>query len=180
MSNTAGQAYAFLAMTPIVDGMQPALRAAIEGFSVTRPFERLPRTHFARLVILPDWVNDPEQPTEDHLRSAYLVFSTTFDGPRDSYLDELCKVLAPEAREVWGRCVGCPTRPRGVALKRYLLHNQIDIGFFVAAYPSATVEHVKSVLGLRSRVADLAIRSQSLGAGELRAAYKRERASWPR
>jgi hypothetical protein len=174
MSNTSGQAYAFLALTPIIPGEEPALRAAIEGFAVTRPFERLPRTHFARLVILPDWVNDPEQPDEDHLRSQYLIFSTTLDGPRDTYLDELCKELAPEAREVWGRCVGSPKRARGAPLKRYLLHNQIDIGFFVAAYPQATVQQVTGVLALRTRVADLAIRTQGLGASELRAAYKRE------
>jgi hypothetical protein len=174
MSNVAGQAYAFLALTPIVDGEEPALRAAIEGLAVTRPFERLERTHFARLVILPDWVNDPAQPTEDHLRSQYLIFSTTFDGPRDSYLDELCKELAPEASEVWGRCVGCPKRARGAPLKRYLLHNQIDIGFFVAAYPKATVQQVTAALARRRQVADFAIRTQGLEASELRAAYKRE------
>ena len=174
MSNTSGQAYAFLALTPIIAGEEPALRAAIEGFAVTRPFERLPRTHFARLVILPDWVSDPEQPREDHLRSQYLIFSATFDGARDSYLDELCKELAPEASEVWARCAGCPKRARGAPLKRYLLHNQIDIGFFVAAYPKATVQQVTGVLALRTRVADFAIRTQGLGARELRAAYRKE------
>ena len=172
--NSAGQAYAFLAMTPVVPGEQDALRAAIEQLAQTRPFERLPRTHFARLVILPDWVNDPAQPREDHLRSQYLIFSSTFDGPRDSYLDELCELLAPEARQIWGRCVGAPNRPRGAPLKRYLLHNQIDIGFFVAAYPKATVQQVTGVLALRTRVADFAIRTQGLGARELRAAYRKE------
>lgn len=174
MSNTAGQAYAFLAMTPIAPGEQQALRTTIEGFAATRPFERLARTHFARLVILPDWVNDPEQPREDHLRSPYLIFSTTFDGDRDSYLDELCRRLAPEAAAVWGRCIGAPKRARGVALKRYLLHNQIDIGFFVAAYPDATVGRVQAALARRRRLSDLALRTQGLGASELRAAYAAE------
>jgi len=174
MSNTAGQAYAFLAMTPIVPGAQDELRAAIEGFATTRPFERLPRTHFARLVILPDWVNDPSQPREDHLKSPYLIFSTTFDGPRDSYLDELGRRLAPEAAQVWGRCIGAPKRPRGVALKRYLLHNQIDIGFYVAAYPDATVQRVQAALARRRALADLAVRTQGLDASDLRAAYTKQ------
>ena len=172
MSNVAGQAYAFLAMTPVVPGEEAPLAAAIERLD--RPFERLPRTHFARLVIMDDWVNDPSQPDEDHLGLPYLIFSTTFDGPRDSYLDELCTVLAPECKAIWGRCVGCPPRARGAPLKRYLLHNQIDIGFFVAAYPDATVDAVKAAVARRRQVADLAIATQGMGAAELRAAYERE------
>jgi hypothetical protein len=173
MSNTSGQAYAFLAMTPIVAGEEAALRRSIEGLDRTRPFQRLPRTHVARLVILDDWVNDPSQPKQDHLRSRYLIFSATFDGPRDSYLDALCKELAAEAKQIWGRCLGCPKSARGAPLKRYLLHNQIDIGFFVAAYPHASVDKVNSVLALRRRLADFAIRTQGLGASELREAYRR-------
>jgi hypothetical protein len=174
MSNRAGQAYAFLAMTPIVDGEEAALRRTIEGLERTRPFERLPRTHFARLVILDDWLNDPAQPKQDHLRSRYLIFSATFDGPRDTYLDALCKQLAPVAKRIWGRCVGCPTSARGAPLKRYLVHNQIDIGFFVAAYPHATVEDVRAALARRRQIAGFAIRTQGLAAGELRDAYRRE------
>lgn len=174
MSNTAGQAYAFLALTPIVPGEENALRAAIEGLTVTRPFERLPRTHFARLVILPDWINDPAQPSEEHLRSQYLIFSATFDGPRDSYLDALCEELAPECKEVWGRCTGCPRRAKGPALKRYLLHNQIDIGFFVAAYPDMTVQQVHARIARRRQVAGFAIRTQGMGPAELRSAYESE------
>jgi len=174
MSNTAGQAYAFLSMTPIKAGEEDRLRAYIEGLASTRPFKRLERTHFARLVILPDWVNDPAQPEEDHLGSQYLIFSATFDGARDSYLDELCKKLAPEAKDIWGRCIGCPPSARGAALKRYLLHNQIDIGFFFAAYPDATVQTVQRVLARRKQVADFAIRAQRLDASELRHAYRQE------
>lgn len=174
MSNTSGQAYAFLSMTPIKAGEDVRLRAYIEGLARTRPFDRLRRTHFARLVILPDWVNDPSQPKADHLTSQYLIFSATFDGPRDSYLDELGKRLAPEAKEIWGRCVGCPPSARGAPLKRYLLHNQIDIGFFVAAYPDATVETVKRVLAQRKQLADFAVRTQGLEASELRHAYHQE------
>ena len=174
MSNTSGQAYAFLSMTPIEAGEEGRLRAYIEGLARTRPFERLPRTHFARLVILPDWVNDPSQPEEDRLRSQYLIFSATFDGPRDSYLDELGRRLAPEAKEIWGRCIGCPPSARGARLKRYLLHNQIDIGFFVAAYPDATVEKVKRALARRKQVGDFAVLTQGLDASELRHAYRQQ------
>jgi hypothetical protein len=174
VTNTTGQAYAFLAMTPILADEERPLRSYIESLQRSRPFERLPRTHFARLVILPDWFNDPSQPEEDHLHSQYLIFSATFDGALESYLDELCDELGTEAKQIWGRCAGCPRRAKGAALKRYLLHNQIDIGFFVAAYPHATVQKVNATLARRAQLAAFAIRTQGLPPSELRQAYERE------
>ncbi len=44
----------------------------------------------------------------------YLLFTANFDGDLDSYLDELVHALAPEAQEIWGRCIGCP-RPADAA-----------------------------------------------------------------
>ena len=102
MSNTAGQATAFMALTPIRAGEEEALRAFLDGLpQKDSPLARLGGTHFARWVILPDWVNDPAQPRQDHLTSRYLIFTSNFDGPLGDYLDALCAVLAPEAREIW-------------------------------------------------------------------------------
>jgi hypothetical protein len=175
VSNVAGQAYAFMAITPIVPGREAELRAYLEGLSAgDSPLGRVRGTHFARWVILPDWVNDPSQPHEDHLSVQYLIFSSNLDGPLDAYLDELATHLQPEAATIWGCCVGCPDPPTGDALKAYLLHNQIDTGFFAAAYPNATLEHVRSCLDERERAIALAVASQEMSAAELRAAFDRE------
>jgi hypothetical protein len=175
VSNRTGQAYAFMAITPILEGMAPALRAQLERLSQGEsPFARLPRTHFARWVILPDWINDRSQPERDQLRSEYLIFTSNFDGERDSYLDELGERLAPEAEEIWGNCAGCPSPASGAALKAYLLHNQINTGFFVAAYPRATVEQVRRSLGLRTRLIDFALGAQGMEPAQLQQAFDAE------
>ena len=173
--DVSGQAYALMVMTPIVPGEEAALREYLEGLPQDgSPLERLTRTHFARWVIVPDFVHEPEQPSEDPLGCQYLVFTSNFDGELDSYLDELCERLAPEAREIWGRCAGCPEGAEGAALKAYLLHNQIHTGLFVAAYPDATVARVRQALRVRQRLIDFAVRSQGLSAAELKSAFSEE------
>jgi hypothetical protein len=175
VSNRAGGAYAFMAITPILAGREGPLRAYLEGLSQqASPFAKLPRTHFARWVILSDWVNEPEQPKQEELACEYLIFSSTFDGDRDSYLDELGEQIATEAAVIWSHCGGCPDPAAGAALKDYLLHNQIDIGFFVAAYPHATVQQVRHSVALRERLIDFTVSSQGLGPSELRGAFDTE------
>jgi hypothetical protein len=174
-SNVAGQAYALTVLTPIVPGQEDSLREYLESLSQQdSPLARLPRVHFGRWVIVADFHNEPEQPKQDHLALQYLLFTTCSDGSRDAHLDALCTELAPEAREIWGRCVGCPDPPRGEALKRYLIHNQLKTGFFVAAYPKATVKDVRRSLDLRQRVIDLAVRTQGMDAAELQSAVRAE------
>jgi hypothetical protein len=175
VSDRSGQACALSVMTPIASGRADELRTYLEALPQRGgPFERLGRTHFARWVIVEDFVSEAEQPHEDHLSSPFLLFTSNFDGPADSYLDELCERLAPEAREIWGRCDGCPAGAAGDELKRYLLDNRIPTGFFVAAYGKATVSKVRASLELRERMIDLAVRSESMTPAVLRQAFDDE------
>ena len=174
-SNVAGQAYALMVMTPIVPGEEAPLRRYIESFPQdASPLARLPRTHFARWVIVPDFVHDPEQPAPDPLGCQYLVFTSNFDGPLETYLDNLCERLGPEAREIWGRCAGCEKDASPADLKAYLLHNQVDTGFFVAAYPDASVAKVKQALATREKLIDFAERAQAMDPAALRRAFDEE------
>ena len=176
--NVAGQAYAFMSMTPVRPGEEEALAAYLHGLRARgpSPLARLPRTHLARFVIVPDFHNDPawRQRHEEHLDLRYLIFTSNLDGDVESYLDELCDELAPEAPQIWGRCVGCPEDPRGPALKAYLKHNQIDTGIFFAAYGHATVATVRRCLRRRERMIDFAVRSQGLEPEALQQAFLRE------
>jgi hypothetical protein len=175
VSNRAGQATAFMAITPIVAGKEDELRAYLDGLSQDEsPFALLPRTHFARWVILDDWNDEKSQPKKDHLLSRYLIFTSNFDGDLSSYLDELCDKLAPQAGELWGRCVGCPDGAAGEALKEYLMHNKINTGFFVAAYPHLRVGDVKRALDTRARLIDFAVSSQGMRPAELQSAFNAE------
>ena len=171
----AGQAVALTVMTPIRPGREGELGAYLDGLRQDgSPLTKLPRTHFARWVVVPDFVTDPEQPGNDPLGCQYLLFTSNLDGPLDSYLDELCERLAPEAEEIWGRCIGCPRPAAGPALKAYLLHNRLRTGQFVAAYPGATVAAVKHGLALREQVIAFAQRAQAMSPAELHRAFREE------
>lgn len=176
--NVSGQAYAFMAMTPIQPGQEAPLADYLRGLheSGPSPLAKLPRTHFARFVVIEDFHHDPSwgQRREDHLDLSYLVFTCNFDGDLDSYLDELCAKLAPEARHIWGRCVGCPEDPVGQALKGYLEHNQIQTGLFFAAYAHAPVNTVLHALDQRERMIGFASTSQGLEPQLLQQAFLRE------
>lgn len=165
-ANVSGQAYAFMAMTPVKPGEERPLAEYLRGLRDRgpSPLAKLTRTHIARFVIVPDFHNDPtwKQRHEEHLDLNYLIFTSNLDGDIGSYLDELCEKLAPEAEEIWGRCVGCPENPRGAALKTYLMHNQINTGIFFAAYGQATVGAVKKALREREKMIGFAIAAQGL------------------
>lgn len=174
--NESGQAYGFLAMTPIKAGEEEALKTYLQGFldRGERPFDKVPRTHMARFVIVNDFFNDPryKQGKAEHLAIPALCFSSNFDGDLDSYLDGLVEGMADEAPEIWGRCIGCPDDADG--LKAYLEHNQIDCGFFYAAYGQATVGKVKASLDQRDRLMAFATRAQGMDPAELQQAFIKE------
>jgi len=174
--NVNGQAYGFQAMTPIEPGKEGVLRAYLEGLDADdSPLGKLAHTHMGRFVIIKDFYNDPSWgQKEEHLDLQYLIFTSNLDGDIDSYLDELCEVMAAEAREIWGRCVGCPESAKGAELKAYLKHNQIDCGFFYAAYGNATVPEVKAALKQRDQMIAFATRSQGLSPEALQEAFVAE------
>jgi hypothetical protein len=168
----SGQAGALTVLTPIAPGAEPALRAYLEGLRPgPSPLARLPRTHFGRWVVVPALVPDDE-PRPDRLAGPYLLFTASFDGPLDTYLDDLCDELAPEAQEIWGRCAGAPQPPTGAALKAYLRAHHQTTGFFVAAYPQATVGHVRAALAQRDEVIALARAAQGMDPARLQAAFR--------
>jgi hypothetical protein len=176
--NESGQASGFLSMTAIKPGEVDELRAYLEGFRDRgeRPLEKVPGTHMARFVIVEKFNCQPhyKQRRAETIACASLAFSSNLDGPIDRYLDRLCETFQPEAQEIWGHCVGSPANCEGKALKDYLKHNQIDCGFFYAAYGEATVEKVKASLDQRERMMDFATRAQGMDPAELQQAFQAE------
>ena len=168
----SGQAGALTVLAPIAPGAEPDLRNYLEGLRAgPSPLARLPRTHFGRWVIVGDLVAEDE-PDPDHLAGPYLIFTASFDGPLDTYLDELCDELAAEAKEIWGRCIGAPQPPAGAPLKAYLRAHHQKTGFFVAAYPQATVGHVRAALAQREDVIAFAHDAQDMDPARLQAAFR--------
>jgi hypothetical protein len=169
----SGQAGALTVVTPIAPGAEPDLRAYLEGLlrAGASPLARLPRTHFGRWVIVSELVPEEDEPRPDRLAGPYLLFTASFDGLVDTYLDELCQELAGEAQEIWGRCDGAPQPTAGDPLKAYLLAHHHRTGFFVAAYPEATVAKVRAALAQRDETIALARDAQGMDPAQLQAAF---------
>ncbi len=174
-NNVSGQASSFLSMTAIKPGEMDTLREYLEGFrdAGERPFDKVPGTHMARFVIVEKFNCKPsyKQRHPETIACASLVFSSNLDGPIDAYLDVLCDALQPEAQEIWGRCCGSPAKCEGQALKKYLRHNQVNSGFFYAAYPDATVAEVKRTLAQRDALMAFATEHQGAPADQLQKAF---------
>ena len=177
-ANVWGQAYGFMAMTPIKPGEEDALRAYLERLRERgpSPLSKVAGTHMARFVIVEKFNTDAayKQPHPETLAIPYLLFSSNLDGDIERYLDDLCEQLAVEGPKIWGRCIGCPEKARGPALKAYLKHNQIDSGFFFAAYGEATVGQVRASLDQRERLIAFAVRAQGMPPAELQRAFVKE------
>ena len=173
-SNRSGQAYALTVITPIVPGEEQALRDYLEGLprDTGSPLAKLRGTHFGRWVILSELLDDGDaKPAPDDLGCQYLIFTSNFDGSLHAYLDELCERLAPEAREIWGRCIGCPERASGRSLRDYLEHNQIGCGFFYAAVNQSTVADIQAALAQRDKLIEFVARTQGMQAAALQRAF---------
>jgi hypothetical protein len=166
--------YALTVLAPIVPGEVDALQQTLAHLPHDpSPLSRLGLAHFARWVIIPDLGKDSSRPQTGHL-GPYLLFSATFDGVLEPFLEQLCVTLADEAEPIWSRCLGAPEPARGAALKAYLRHNQVQTGLFFAAYPEATVDEVNRALAVRKRTIDFVIRGQGMDAATLRQAFLQE------
>lgn len=174
-TNVFHRAYLLMVLTPVRPGEEEALRAFLQSLHDhgPSPLARLGRMHVGRWLILPDMPQNPAA-MADHLDMPYLLFTSAFDGDVQSYLDELVEALAPEAGEIWGRCVGCPNPAAGPWLKDYLLHNQLDAGFFFAAYGSSTVADVRRALDKRERLTAFMLRTQGMEPATVQEAFVRE------
>ena len=177
--NRSGDSYGFLAITPIKPGRTDALRRKLEQFDATgSPFAELPRTHFGRWVVLPDFYDtDPAvmkyQPRdEDRLSAEYLIFSVCFDGERDSYLEELAAKIPAQAKAIWSECVGVDASSPA-DLIRYLKDNQIECGQYFSAYGHTTVAEVRRVLRQQLAMRELAVKQYELTPAELQAEFVR-------
>jgi hypothetical protein len=173
-SNRAGQMYALTVLAPIVPGEVDTLQKTVAQLPLNpSPLSRLGLAHFARWVIIPDFGKDSSRPQAGHF-GPYLLFSATFDGDLEPFLEQLCVTLADEVEPIWSRCLGAPVPARGAALKAYLRHNQVQTGLFFAAYPKATVKDVNDALAVRRQTIEFATRGQGMDAATLRQTFLQE------
>jgi hypothetical protein len=172
--NRTGVAYSLTVIAPIAAGHEETVRERIESMPVgeASPLARLATLHFSRVQIFGELVYQGAPQKPDHLRASHLVFTSTFDGELDPYLDALCSRLGAEADAWWEHCVGYPGTSDRAAFKRFIAAHQVDSNLFAAAYPHGTVARVREALALRERIVDFAAGAQGLGAAELQRRFR--------
>jgi hypothetical protein len=173
--NRVGTAYALTTFAAILPDRVDTVREQIERLprGPHSPLARLEGLHYSRLHIFDELVYQGAPQKPDRLKSAYLVFTASFDGELDAYLAAICTKLPAEADSWWGHCVAYPGAGDAEGFKRWLRHNQIGTSLFASAYPTESVAAVREALALREQVLDFAIAAQGLPAAELQERFRR-------
>jgi hypothetical protein len=168
--NRVGSAYALTTFAPIIPGHEEELRAYIEGLptGAESPLARLDTLHLSRIQIFDHLVHQSERHDLDRLQSNYLVFTSSFDGDLDDYLDLICERIGAEADGWWSHCVGYPGTADRAAFKAWIKVHQRHTNLFASAYPTGTVANVRESLELRERLVDFATEAQGLDAAALK------------
>jgi hypothetical protein len=173
--NRTGGVYSLTVFTPIVGGHEQAVRDVIDNLPLgaESPLARLGSLHFSRLQIFDQLVyQGPRQRHRDTLRSNHLVFTSSFDGDLDAYLEQICARLGSDADAWWGHCVGYPGTADRAAFKSWIRAHKVDSALFASAYHGATVERVRKALDTRERLVAFAAEAQGLTPAELQERFR--------
>ena len=175
--NRTGGVYALTTFASILPGHVEAVQEYLDTLPEAEhsPLARLTQLHLSRVHIFKELVAQPGCPAEK-LDAPQLVFTSSFDGSLDRYLDDLCTKV-PECDSWWGHCVGYPGRADKAAFKAYVRAHKIDAQLFANAYPGATVQDVRRALATRERVIDFAVAAQGLDAAALQRRLRAELAA---
>jgi hypothetical protein len=167
--NRVGVAYSLTVVAPIVAGREEEARETIEALPAGF-LARLENLHFSRIHVVSKLVfQGPQQRWRDELRASHLVFTSTFDGELEPYVE----ALRGCADTWWRFCVGYPGGS-DPSFARWVRHHQIDSSLFASAHPEATVPAVLESLALRERIIDFAIGARGLAAPELQRRFRAE------
>ncbi len=165
--NRVGAAYSLTVVAPIVAGSEEAAKDAIEALPEDA-LAGLAGLHFSRIHVVSRLVfQGPQQRWRDELRASQLVFTSTFDGELEPYLE----ALRPYADSWWRFCTGYPGGG-SEGFVRWIRDHQIDSSLFASAHPDATVPGVLESLALRQRIVAFAADAQGLDAGALHRRFR--------
>ena len=166
--NKTGGAYALTTFASILPGHVDELETYLDALPLgaASPLARLEQLHLSRIQIFRELVPQGGSHDVDRLEAPQLVFTSSFDGDLDPYLDAIAERV-PEADNWWGHCVGYPGRSDKRAFRAWVRAHKIDTQLFANAYHGATVQDVRSALALREQVVEFAASVQGLDAAAL-------------
>lgn len=175
MANQSGQIYGLTVLSPILQGASLDIDHAMDlrWFLAGQPrnhtsaFAQIANTHFARLVVMDDVVFVGSPAIEEHLKSRYLIFESSFYGDLDTYLTGMAMTIPKFVDDVWKHCVGYPGVSDPAAFAAYIKKCQVETTFFFADVNNQTPDETLTALQAQSDVAHFVAKNQGKPAAEI-------------
>ncbi|SER33890.1 hypothetical protein SAMN05421690_10208 [Nitrosomonas sp. Nm51] len=168
------------------------------------PLSKVPNTYLARLFILDDVyyeslpANDKvfnfsditslfsdsarkkALPRKDHLKSKYLVFSSSFYGDLDEYLRGMWDNWSyvdhegnqRDVRHIWEYCVAFDRVTDSAGFIHYIKRCQLDASLFFNGSTDDSLQDQLKALYLKQEFTRFAVEHQGKGAAEIQQAFK--------
>jgi hypothetical protein len=156
-------------MMPVRENREGALETAIGATKekLDRFLDERPRTHFARLTLIPALLDAHGEAVAPGC--AYLVLAADFDGPREAWVAAVASstVLDP----ILAHCKDYPLRAKPVSIAEYLMRHSIEPGFSVISY-RCTVPRARGALTRSRALRTFASEHEHTDAKALRKAFR--------
>jgi len=172
--NAYGNGYGLTALLPIVAGREDDLEAHLATLDpLASPFGRVPQAHFTRLLVIRDLVYQGPPQIPESLDSSYLIFTSSFDGKLDRYLQDVARLVGDDAAEVFAHTVGFPGLADAGAFAAWITKHKRDNGYVLTPWPFASVGDVKEGLRVQKGFGELVEGARDMTDAELQAAFGR-------
>ena len=187
MANKSGNAYGLTLLCPILpgspkqapQGMNEQTYAALIRYQLQQltvnersPMARVPNTYLSRLWVLNDVPYQGRPATLEHLKSAYLVFSSNFHGELEDYLHGMWKAVEPEIRAVLQYCVGFDRVANAATFIQYIKKCQVTTTFFFNGSSDEPLAVQLKSLYLKQEFSKFAFANQGKNFADLQAAFR--------
>ena len=178
-----------------------AIRDQLQGWNTefNSPMALVPQTYLCRFYILDDVViqslpggSAPDtladwsllesdkarrgaMPAQDHLQSAYLVFTSNFycgqSGSPEPYLKGMWESISGRIRHVWQHCYGFEEVQDARSFIAYMRRCQLETSLFFVGSNDKPLEEQLKALYLKQEFSRFALEHQGLAPAALRQAY---------
>lgn len=171
--NRTGAAYSLTVFARIRAGQEDEVRTHIDSLPMgaDSPLARLDTLHFSRLQVFSELVYQGKPQRPDRLEHSHLVFTSSFDGELDSYLDAICERLGRDADAWWRHCEGYQGTADRAAFRTWIRAHQVDSALFAVA-AAASVGEIRESLALREQIVEFAAEVQGLDDASLQRRFE--------
>lgn len=181
MPNMNGTSYGLTALFPIKDAVvdnlsqKEFLRVYLANLprDETSPLAKTAVTHFSRFVIVDKLAYNCEPLLADHLQSAYLLWTSCFNGDLDTWLDIVWQNMESELQSILGCCVVYEEYSGLQGFKNYVKRCQITTSFLFADYQNDTLVDVLEGLKLKKHFNEFIINNQQSDEASLKSNFLR-------